>query len=693
VKIAHHTLSRWVDVPEDPRALRSLLDDVGIEVKRAEPHPTLGTAFTLELLANRGDHHGIHGVAREIGGRTGGEVRVPPVAALPSAPCPVVAFVDDPRCFAYSLVLLEGPAGAVLPSDVVAPIEVAGQKSVGAVVDATNLASLELGQPTHAFDADKVTGSVRVRASVEGERAWLLFTPEPVVLPAGTLVICDDVSVLAVAGVIGCEPSKTTAATTRVLLESATFEPVTVRKTARALGVHTDAAARFERGADPSAMITGAGRVVALLDRVGFVARGASITPGPEPLPEPAPIDLSIQGVQRALACPDLSATEIEQRLTRYGYRCTSSGHGRLSVVVPPHRRWDVAFVDDLYEDLARSIGYNELPTSIPRVPHGVSPSPAERRKSRVDAVLVAAGFYEVITDGFYGRATRERLGVTEGHPLWAHVETTNALDRGYSLLKNQALAQAVDAVAVNQRMRTEVVRAFEWTRTFHPDPSAPNGVCTERPLLWVIASGAEVDWAHASREPDAWLMAGLVREISAALGLRLELRPVVDGEPLASLLHPGRSASVVRDGARVGVLGEVHPVVVRSAKIKRARPVYLELDASVLDLPGAPVVFVEPDTYQPAERSLAFTLPIRVTAAEVGATLAASGPSWVRSVTPVDVFHHEEAGAPVRTVTYRIVMNQEDPPRTAESMNAACDAMVRAVASAHGPRGVAQRA
>ena len=147
-------------------------------------------------------------------------------------------------------------------------------------VDATILAGLELGQPTHAFDADKVVGPVTIRTSRAGEKAWPLFQPGPVEIPAGTLVIADDVKILAIAGVIGCEDSKTTADTKRLLLESATFDPPSVRIAARALGLATDASGRFERGGDPTAPLVGAGRVVHRHGPLWLWLRASSAIPG-----------------------------------------------------------------------------------------------------------------------------------------------------------------------------------------------------------------------------------------------------------------------------------------------------------------------------------------------------------------------------------------------------------------------------
>lgn len=693
MRIAVELLREYTALPAEGRALRDLFDDLGLEVKRVES-TALGPVFTLELLANRGDHHCYLGVAREITGRTGGALSHPPVAALTVGDSPVPLRLETPLCLRYTATLLERTAEPrPLDPKALRTLEAAGIHSLTAPVDATNLSNLELGQPTHAFDADKVEGAIVNRVSRAGERAWPLFQPGPVELPEGTLVIADEAKILAIAGVIGCEDSKTTPESTRILLESACFDPVAVRKASRALGLHTDASARFERGSDPEAPLVGAGRVVQLLEDTGAWRRvGATGLVGDFQVPD-RKIPLDLAAARRFLDVP-LPADEAADRLRCYGFTVETKGSDALVARVPSHRIWDVEFDADLLEELARSIGYNATPVSLPPVDMGAVPTPEERVESSVSELLVANGFYEVITDGFYGRALMERLSLPDGHPLLAHVETTNALDRGYSLLKNNALVQAVDAVASNIRRKVEDVRIFEWTRTFHPDTTAPNGVCRERRLLWAATTGLDRPrgWDSRPRPADAWHLKGLVAEIGALLGLPLEVGQGA-GHPLSAALHPGRQAQVVLDGAVCGVLGEVHPGVLRAFGVKRERPCYLELDLSALLQPGRRPPFVEPSPLQPIDRGLAFTLPHRFPAGDVAELLRSSGPDWLQRVDMTDLFPHEEEGRPVRTVTYALRFAQAAPARTAEEINAVLSALIQAVTARFGPEGVRLRA
>lgn len=693
MRITAAVLRRFVEIPDDTATLRRLLDDLGLEVKRAEGQGS-DAAFTLELLANRGDHHAYAGLAREIGGRTGASVRLPPVAELRVGASPIEVRVETPLCLVYTATLLErtGPPESLDP-DELAPIVGAGQSPVSAPVDATNLANLELGQPTHAFDADRIDGRIVVRVSRAGERAWPLFFAEPIEVPEGTLVIADDAKILAIAGVIGCEEAKTTEDTRRVLLESATFDPVSVRKARRALGVSTDSSARFERGADPTAPLVGAGRVVWLLERHGWRRVGDTGRFGDWTDPGRV-IAVDTDALRRFLDVPT-DDDEIAARLARYGFGVARPGAAKLAVRVPPHRLWDVEFDADIAEEIAKSLGYNATPATLPPVDMGALPTPADVVRARADDVLVGFGFYEVFTDGFYGRDVRDKLALDERHPLWAHVETENAVDRAYSLLKNNALAQLVDAVAVNLRLQTRRIKAYEWTRTFHPDATADNGVCRERRVLCAIACGPEraPSWRDDVPDADVFFLMGVVRELGHALGLPLTTRRDVAAGAIASLLHPGRQAAVTIGDRVVGVVGEVHPKVLANWRVKRERPVYLELDVAALEQPGERPVYVEPPEQQTVERNLAFTLPGKVEAGDIAAHLRAQAVPWLRGVDIVDLFEHAgDDGAALRTVTYALYFRSDGPPITTDALNAAADTLIGSVQAAFGDRGVRLR-
>lgn len=688
MKLSANVLKRYcAGTPAEPKALRKLLDDLGVEVKRLDSAG--GDALlTLELLANRGDHHCYAGVAREVAARTQTPLIFPEAPALPVGAPAVPLRIDSDKCLLYTATPLRVTGGLKKSLGKAAEelLGAAGLLTGNAAIDVTNLVNLEIGQPSHAFDRARISGGITIRLSRPGEKAWLLFTAEPRELPAGTLVIADEVKVLAIAGVIGCEDSKITDDTTDILLEAAAFDPVTVRLGGRSLQTFTDASARFERGSDPTLTAVAAGRIAHLLQQAGVAE-----------LAGPLAVVGDWQDPRRAVAvrASELSAflgrhfdeAEIAARLGAYGFEHL----GQLSFQVPPHRLWDVESEEDLFEEVARSVGFNDLPEALPPVALGARPSRAEVMLGVAESVLVGAGFYEVYTDGFYSRAIPEKLGQGEGSPLMAHVETVNSLDNSFSLLKNNCLAQALQAVADNLNFKAQDVRLYEWTRTFHPDATAANGVCRERDVLYGICSGKErPDSWENSRSADVFFLKGVLEELKRALDLPLELGDPDPEYALTSLLHPHRSLGLRVSGKSVGVVGEVAPTVLHAFGIKFAKACYFELSRDALLVePAGSANFHMPPVMPDIDRMLNFAVPLGVSVRDIAPLLQSAAPAWLSRISVADVFAGNETAK--RAVAFKLLFNATEA-RTHEQLNEACAAMVASVVEKLGARGVEQR-
>lgn len=688
MKISANVLKRFCSgVPNEPKALRRLLDDVGVEVKRLDVQD--GDALlTLELLANRGDHHCYAGVAREVAARTNSPLLLPSAPALPAGAPPLPLRVESDKCLLYTATPLRVTGGLrkSLGKEADQLLIAAGLLTGNAAIDVTNLVNLELGQPSHAFDRARIQGDITIRLSRAGEKAWLLFTPEPRELPVGTLVIADDVKVLAIAGVIGCEDSKIVDDTREIILESAAFDPVAVRIGGRALAVHTDASARFERGSDPTLAAVAAGRIAHLLKEAGVAeVSGPLGSVGTWQDPE------RVIPLRRSELCAFLDrnfeAAEIVQRLAAYGFE----QRGELAFKVPPHRLWDVETEEDLFEEIARSVGFNDLPESLPPVARGARPSRDEVMLRVAEEVLVGAGFYEIYTDGFYSRAIPERLGQSAGSPLFAHVETVNSLDNSFSLLKNNCLAQALQAVADNINVKAQDVRFYEWTRTFHPDSRAQNGVCRERDVLYGICSGRErPDSWDVSRPADVFFVKGLFEQLKRSLDLPLELGLPDSEYALTALLHPHRALSLRLKGSSVGVIGEVSPQVLQAFGIKFAKACYFEIsrDALLTEPAGSPA-FEMPPVVPDIDRMLNFAVPLGVSVREIVPLLQTAAPAWLSRISVADVFAGSDTAK--RAVAFKLFFSAAEA-RTHEQLNDACAAMVKGVVEKLGSRGVEQR-
>jgi phenylalanyl-tRNA synthetase beta chain len=679
VKILLEHLRTYIDMPERLHDARELLDDVGIEVKTAEV-TSLGTVFNLELLANRGDHYCYAGIAREVSGRTGGRLRYPPLAKLNGENATGERVrIESPLCLRYTVTELFVPAEQKpLPSEVLLPLTAADNHSISASVDASNLANLEIGQPTHAFDADTIDGPIIIRTSKKGEKAWMLFTPEAVEIPEGTLVIADRSKILGIAGVIGCVESSVTDKTTRILLESATFDPVTVRISSRQLNQPTDAAARFMRGGDPGAPLIGAARVAYLLEKYSGYRIGTAYTAGDWRDPQRT-IEVHVPAMRHFIGA-ELTALQMADRLTRYGFSVipseverspapdasTDARHDTLDVIVPPHRLWDVHFEADLAEELAKSVGYNNTVVTLPRVTMGALPSHEENVAARVNETLVAEGFYEIFTNSFYSPRMRERLGITEGDPLWPHVEMQNSIEKDYGLMRNNTLAQALEALVTNLNLKTANLKIYEWARIYFPD-------LFEQAILWGLVNGRDRGpfWGDKGRAADAVYVKGILEQ------LRLELRVDIrlgssGGHRLERFFHPGRRAGIHVNGTLRGILGELHPTVLQRFDIKRQRPVYFEIETASLFAPPLPKTYSEPPSRQAVVRNVAYAIPRGTTAEQVRQALLSAAPEFLREIRITDLFELPDANAVTFEIDYLA-----DRPLTNEEVNAATEAMM----------------
>ncbi|GAB2590824.1 phenylalanine--tRNA ligase subunit beta [Spirosoma areae] len=666
MKISINCLRNYINLPENVFEVQEIMEDIGLEVKKVE-NSEKGTLFTLELLANRGDHHCYVGLAREIHGRTGWEMCIPPMHVDRELNNLNKVDVQTDKCFNYVLTELRKKEVDKLDlnEEKKLMLEVAGINLISPIVDSTNFITIEIGQPLHAFDADKVKGKIQVREADNGEKARLVFSEDFRDVPNGTIVIADEEKILAIAGVIGCEESKPTEATTRIYIESATFDPDKVRKSARYFGIQSYSSVRFEKGADPALAIGGAKRAVDLLSSIGWEMNG--------PISIEKEWDFPIVSIELQLSEANeffgtqFSWDHILSVLERYGFgvlKNHSLSEDNYLVSVPSHRMWDVIDVKALYEEIAKGIGYNSLPSSLPFAVESVQPKANLKRKEKVEVLLIGEGFYEVFTDGFYSEAHRTKMGIKEGHPLWDHVGIANAGNRSYALLKNNSLAQAMELVLKNIHIKNHNSKAFEWTRIFKPNKSADNGLCDEQLILSIIAYGKNKTpgWDSIGTDVDVYYMKGLVEEMSNLLSIQLDINQIENDNNIAAVgtcLHPSRRASILFEGKPVGVIGEVHPRVISSWGIKSGRPCFIELSQEIVNLSPSERIYIPPSNLQTVSRDISLLLPKRLQTSQIVIFFKEKS-SWISSVDIRSVFNSAVTGSK-NAVTFSLTFSLDN--------------------------------
>lgn len=542
-----------------------------------------GSLYEMDITTNRVDAMNHYGVAREAATIYGVELRPLDVALPPvqSAADPFSVKIEaEDACGRFTARVLRGIA--IGPSrDWFAGGEVATyfglleQKQISNAVDATNFAWLAMGQPTHAFDLDKIEGGIIVRRARKGEKLKTLDGMDRILDP-DDLVVADHVKALGLAGVMGGWDTMITPETKNVLVEAAWFEPMAVRRTARRHGLHTDASHRFERGVDFNAAPVAS----AIVSRI-LLANGGHIEGDLVDVRVPSwadrtahrpAISLALSEVHRLLGKTvdkeGISGSTVESFLTGLGCQLSSSSaQAPAWQVTLPSWRLDLEREIDLIEEVARVYGYNRFANTLPAFGEGVKALPWAEAESVTRRTLLAAGFHESISSTFCSGAEAALTAPVPGQI----VPLGNPLSEEAGVMRPSLVPGLLNAVAGNLNRDVADVRLFELGTVF----SGTTEKVDERPALAFAAAGnlPSQSSLHASRAIEFHDLKGVVEQV---LG-RFQIRDVYfDRFPAESgltptWLHPYRSARAVADGLTVGWFGQLHPVEAAVRKIKDA--------------------------------------------------------------------------------------------------------------------------
>ncbi len=489
------------------------------------------------------------------------------------------------------------------------------QKKISSAVDATNFAWLAMGQPTHAFDLDKIEGGIVVRRARKGERLKTLDGIERTLDPED-LIVADHVKPLALAGVMGGWDTMITPATKNVLVEAAWFEPMAVRRTARRHGLHTDASHRFERGADFNAAPVASALVCKIL-----LANGGSLEGDLVDVRVPAlqartagrkPVALALGEVHRILGTTvdkaGITASTVENLLTALGCGLTRSGDAAWNVTLPSWRL-DIHREIDLIEEVARVYGYNGFANTLPAFGEGVQALPWAEAESAVRRTLLAAGFHEAIASTF---CAAHEAALTAPQPGLV-VPLGNPLSEESGVLRPSLVPGMLAAAAGNLHRDVADVRLFEIGTVF----SGSTEKVEERPALAFTAAGSlpQQSALHPARAIDFYDAKGLVEQIVARFEARViyfdRLPPEAGLTP--AWLHPYRSARIVAEGVTVGWFGQLHPDQAVVRKLKDSILIgELYLDR-LYKLPLRKPIAREISRFQPVRRDFSLILDDRI--------------------------------------------------------------------------------
>ncbi len=521
----------------------------------------------IELTPNRSDCLSILGIAREVAAICNRPLTPPPAPELADGDrihheTSVQVLAPD-HCPRYAARLIFDVAVGPSPQWLQDRLLSVDLKPINNVVDVTNFVMMELGQPLHAFDFDRLQGHrIVVRTAGQGDRFVTLDNKERL-LTAETLMICDAHAPVAIGGVMGGLDSEIALETTRVLLESACFDPVSIRKTAKHLGLTTDAAYRFERGVDPHATVTALNRAAALIAETA----GGSVVPGhidvhPRPA-ERRTIDLDVHRVNRRLGT-DLDAARMKGLLEGIGFTVADGAAGHFAVGVPAFRV-DVSRSEDLSEEIARRHGYDRIVTTHPLLPStGRNAATDYALRQRLREKMAGLGFNETISYSFVHGHCDRRLRLSAADPRRRQVAIRNPLSEDQAVMRTSLLPGLLEATALNISRGNRHLKLFEVGKIFVGDGD-PDRLPEETQMLAVLWTGQRQieHWAQNRDERqspcDFYDLKGVLEALLEGLVLEgVRFGPLAETD--CGYLRPGHSAWLSIDNERVGLIGEVHP-------------------------------------------------------------------------------------------------------------------------------------
>ncbi|SCE68231.1 phenylalanyl-tRNA synthetase beta subunit [Micromonospora coriariae] len=687
-----------------------------------DARPVVGlddVVLELEITPDRGYALSLRGLARELSHAFDVPLHDPALVPAPTgteAPAYPVEVRDPVGCDRFAARLVRGvDPTAPTPSWMQQRLVTAGIRSISLPVDITNYVMLELGQPMHAFDADRIAGPLVVRRAEPGEKLTTLDGVQRV-LAGDDMVICDDTGPISLAAVMGGETSEVVAGTTNVLFEAAHWDPAMVGRTARRHKLFSEAAKRWERGVDPALPLVALERAVRLLTEHGGGTPGAEILDIDHvrprtPITLPADLPTRRVGVEyppaRVVALLERVGCTVAQGADRLaedpGAVGVASGAGVALSVTPPSWRPDLTDPADLVEEVVRLDGYDRVPSVLPTAPPGRGLTPRQRRRRAVASSLAERGYVEVLAHPFVSPELADVLGLPADDPRRPAVRLANPLSEEEPLLRTTLLGPLLGILKRNLGRGHRDVALYEIGAVFHPrvgagsppamgvdrrptdeEFAAADAVVPAQPVHVAVVLTGDIDpagWWGPGRAA-GWADAiEAARDVLAAAGIPDEWVEVRAAE--YAPWHPGRCAELRVDGMVVGHAGELHPAVVAALELpRRTCAMELSLDA----LPSAPVRPAPAvSSFPPALIDVALVVDESVPAEQVRRALEAGAGELLEDVRLFDVYSGEQLGAGRRSLAYKLTFRAPDRTLTVEEAVAARDAAVAVAAERFG--------
>jgi len=592
MKVLYSWLKDFVEIDVPCEEIAKRLTMAGLEVEELE---TVGNDYLMDVSipANRGDCHSILGIAREVSALFNVPLKLPASPDFKEIEEVIDVEVLSPElCPRYTLRFIKGVKVGPSPEWLKNRLELVGIRSINNVVDVTNYVMWMLGQPLHAFDADKISGRVIVRRAYNDEEIVTL-DGETRKLTPNDLVIADERHSIAIAGVMGGEESEVSFFTKNVALESACFDHISVRGTSKSLGLRTEASTRFEKGVDIGITKFASDIAVKMILELcgGEVGKISEFYPVKY---EPSKIRFRPERFNKRMGL-NLKPEEMESVFTRLGFKVEKDTD--VWYVTPISCRRDVSLEEDLYEEIVRIVGYDKIPSTLhERITGVVSPPSEWERRKILRRRLNSLGFSEVITSSFIPVQFSSCFGEFYQEPV-ENVRVINPLREEESVLR-MLLSQALLTLSMNNvRWGYDDFSLFEIGKVFFKRGEE----YVEKEHLGIVQSGRFIYSWDKEIVSDFFLVKGVLESL-----FKDELSFV---PAYYSALHPGRSANIIYKGEIVGFVGELHPDMAKTLKLPRIYLAEIDIEKFPLEFFKTGLV-IEPNRLPWLKRDIAVVVP-----------------------------------------------------------------------------------
>lgn len=652
MKLSPQWIRDFVDLTVDDRKLAQDLTDVGLGVEGFHGSGP-DTVYEMEIGTNRPDAMNHYGVAREAAAIY--DVPLKPLSALtyqPSvksagdAPFPIT--VEEPGlCPRFSARVIRGTHIKPSPEKIAHRLQLLGQRPISNAVDATNYVLWEIGKPTHVFDLDLLEGGkIIVRKAKKGERLKTLDGIERK-LTSDDLVVADGKKPVGLAGVMGGYDTMITDKTKNILIESAWWDPATIRQASRRHALHTDASHRFERGADFESTLPSCDRVAQLILESGGGELVGGLIDVVSKKMDQAPVVLRLSEIHRILG-GNLTSGEIFRILKKLGFGVIPEGQADAQFRVHiPSWRLDVEREVDLLEEIARLHGYDKFENTLPAYSGAVVELPNAANDETVRRRALALGYDEAVSLTFISHADAEKFSSSDGARV---LELENPLSEEASVMRTSLAPGMLDLLARNLNRDSENARLFEMGSVYESlagKPVEPKRAClgaTLTALRAALPAGGILDRSPGEASAAAEAFRGFKGDVENLLSA-FECEPLTFDRTTAEYFHPGRSARALVDGSVVAQLGQIHPEVAAARKLRQE--VFLaEFDLEKLYRRGLRQIRFTPlAKYPSVERDLSFIFADTVSFAEMRQAVAAVGLQELRDFRPAELFRGTAIG------------------------------------------------